>query len=231
MNEIQRQATMMALRQHELNVIANGANWIALKRPWWRAMWVECAELMDHFGTWEWWKDTAPDMPQVRLEMVDIFHFGLSAMIEEHSSMDAAVTGLLTSIDVGDRTDAPLRERFIMHVEAMSAWALNTHSFSAFHFFSAWAALGSDFKELYLLYMAKNVLNTFRQQHGYKSGTYQKVWAGREDNWHLVNVVANTPIDLSEDEFFKAVREGLKSLYYRLVVYGGNGGVQQSPNY
>ncbi len=36
---------------------------------------------------------------------------------------------------------------------------------------------------------AKNVLNIFRRDNGYKAGTYQKSWQGREDNEHLVSVI------------------------------------------
>ena len=43
-----------------------------------------------------------------------------------------------------------------------------------------------DFDALYRSYVGKNVLNFFRQDHGYKEGTYVKNWAGREDNEHLV---------------------------------------------
>lgn len=39
--------------------------------------------------------------------------------------------------------------------------------------------------EWFKQYTGKNVLNVFRQDHGYKAGTYIKVWDGREDNEHL----------------------------------------------
>jgi hypothetical protein len=39
-----------------------------------------------------------------------------------------------------------------------------------------------DLISLYRLYVGKNILNQFRQDHGYKEGTYIKVWNGEEDN-------------------------------------------------
>ena len=36
---------------------------------------IECGELMDHVS-YKWWKKQTPDMEQVRLEVVDIWHFG-----------------------------------------------------------------------------------------------------------------------------------------------------------
>jgi hypothetical protein len=35
---------------------------------------------------------------------------------------------------------------------------------------------------LYRLYVGKNILNQFRQDHGYKEGSYIKIWNGVEDN-------------------------------------------------
>jgi hypothetical protein len=43
--------------------------------------------------------------------------------------------------------------------------------------------------ELFRLYVGKNVLNHFRQDHGYKSGAYRKTWQGREDNAHLMEIL------------------------------------------
>jgi len=46
-----------------------------------------------------------------------------------------------------------------------------------------------SFDELYEIYVGKNVLNMFRQDNGYKEGTYNKVWSGREDNEHLADIM------------------------------------------
>ena len=32
------------------------ADWRSRGREWYRAIWIECAELMDHYGGWKWWK-------------------------------------------------------------------------------------------------------------------------------------------------------------------------------
>ena len=51
------------------------------------------------------------------------------------------------------------------------------------------AALPMDYAELYALYIGKNMLNRFRQNNGYKSGEYRKLWQGREDNEHLIELL------------------------------------------
>ena len=54
---------------------------------WYRAAWIECAELMDHAG-YKWWKHADPDMEQIQLEVVDIWHFGMSSMICQCENLD-----------------------------------------------------------------------------------------------------------------------------------------------
>ncbi|MED5520192.1 MAG: dUTP diphosphatase, partial [Pseudomonadota bacterium] len=53
--------------------------------------------------------------------------------------------------------------------------------------------------------------NFFRQDNGYKEGTYVKVWEGREDNEHLVEVM--DALDLTKPKFSDLVYEGLRSRY------------------
>ena len=45
------------------------------------------------------------------------------------------------------------------------------------------------FESLYVSYVGKNVLNFFRQDHGYQNGTYRKTWGGKEDNEILVEII------------------------------------------
>ena len=76
-----RDAILNMLRmQHRMNTRVH-EDWIAQKFEWYRATWIECGELMDHVG-YKWWKKQTPDMEQVRLEVVDIWHFGMSALFE-----------------------------------------------------------------------------------------------------------------------------------------------------
>ena len=45
--------------------------------------------------------------------------------------------------------------------------------------------------ELYELYIGKNILNKFRQNHGYKEGSYIKEWNGKEDNVVMQEILAS----------------------------------------
>ena len=43
--------------------------------------------------------------------------------------------------------------------------------------------------DIYSLYIGKNCLNQFRQDNGYKDGTYIKIWDGEEDNIFMHNAI------------------------------------------
>ena len=73
----------MAQMQDAHNTLVH-AQWRTQGYAYYRAIWVECAELLDHFG-WKWWKKQDGDLAQVKLELVDIWHFALSEMLRQGS--------------------------------------------------------------------------------------------------------------------------------------------------
>jgi len=77
-------------------------------------------------------------------------------------------------------------------------------------------AAGMDFDDLYRQYVGKNVLNFFRQDHGYKEGSYIKLWQGREDNEHLVEILAELNSDTSN--FGDQVYQSLLQRYQQVSV-------------
>ncbi|PIW77143.1 MAG: hypothetical protein CO000_08525, partial [Piscirickettsiaceae bacterium CG_4_8_14_3_um_filter_44_38] len=56
-------------------------------------------------------------------------------------------------------------------------------------FFNSCQIAELSFEQLYQIYMAKHVLNRFRQDHGYKEGTYLKIWNGKEDNVVMFEII------------------------------------------
>lgn len=59
-------------------------------------------------------------------------------------------------------------------------------------FFIILNELGFSNHDLYKLYLMKNILNIFRQQHGYAEGQYRKNWNGKEDNEVLMQIMNNS---------------------------------------
>lgn len=180
--------------------------WISQNFEWYRAAWIECGELMDHFG-YKWWKKQVADRDQVRLEIVDIWHFGMSALFREGKSIDTIAEQIVADIDDFVATDAGVREA----TEAVALSALQTQGFSVSAFWQLMYAAELDFQTLYRSYVGKNVLNFFRQDHGYQEGTYIKDWQGREDNEHLVELLAE--LDSSREDFSELVYQSLQQRY------------------
>ena len=74
-----RMLQTMSEMQEEHNQLVH-AQWREQGFRFYRAIWVECAEMLDHFG-WKWWKKQDPDIDQVKLELVDIWHFAMSELM------------------------------------------------------------------------------------------------------------------------------------------------------
>ncbi len=176
--------------------------WLTQGYEYYRAVWVECAELLDHFG-WKWWKKQESDLNQVKLEIVDIWHFGLSDLIRA-DELENAVPVLLAVSARSKRSVGAFR----LAVDSLTENTLARRAFTIEPFAAVLEALPMPFAELFELYVGKNVLNNFRQDLGYKTGEYLKLWYGREDNEHLIDVLRelNCPADAVPGEVYRALQ-------------------------
>lgn len=211
---MREQLKEMLQLQDRLNLTVD-PNWLTAKYPWHRAIRVEAAELTDHLG-WKWWKKQEPDWDQARLEVVDIWHFMLSMFLQDaQGSVDTAVQIFEAGMDVGDREIFDvLGKKFCLagltlheSVDVLSMFASLNYCFPKL-FEQVMTGVGLTWTELHRQYIAKNVLNLFRQAHGYKDGTYVKVWDGREDNEWLADLMRYTPTASAE-----ALMQRLEVLY------------------
>jgi dimeric dUTPase (all-alpha-NTP-PPase superfamily) len=203
--------TMLTM-QHNMNTRVH-ENWIAQRFEWYRAVWIECGELIDHYG-YKWWKKQAHDVEQVRLEIVDIWHFGMSALFEVNKPVAQIADEIEQALDSHGASGLGVPEA----TEAVALYSLQTKSFSPGLFSDLMAAADMDFDDLYTAYVGKNVLNFFRQDHGYKEGTYIKSWQGREDNEHLAELV--TTLDHGAEDFADQVYQALEGRYRELALAG-----------
>lgn len=188
--------TMLEM-QDSMNALVY-ADWRERRFPWYRAIWTESAEMLEHIG-WKWWKDVGveADVAQVKLELVDIWHFGMSILIQNAQSSQYAEIAIqignpLFEPNAGAQTDIrSALETFVAHT-------LVDKHFHVQQFARLMALIGMSFDELYLMYVGKNVLNKFRQENGYKTGKYKKNWKGREDNIALIEIISTLNKDSSE---------------------------------
>ena len=200
--------------QSHLNRVIN-PDWLGAGYFWQRAILVEAVELLEHIG-WKWWKKQGEfDQDQAHLELVDIWHFILSERLARCGgdvNKAASDLALESQTPVGfihgpyfiiDLAHADLRRSVELLGAAAAFGEVSMPAFCA-----VMNRLQLTWTRLHELYLAKNVLNLFRQSHGYKEGTYIKTWQGQEDNVVLANLIAARPESTAEQLFAK-----LESIY------------------
>jgi dimeric dUTPase (all-alpha-NTP-PPase superfamily) len=179
--------------------------WRANNYEWYRAIWVECAEMLDHHG-WKWWKHQEIDVAQVQLELVDIFHFGLSLRLMAGNSVDEISAHLAEEL-----TKNSAENDFKIALENLASAAVSQKAFDGIAFADCMRLMNMDLDELFRQYVGKNTLNFFRQDHGYKDGSYIKIWHGEEDNEVLAKLVST--LDASDENFQKNLYQALEEKY------------------
>ncbi|MGI9288825.1 MAG: dUTP diphosphatase [Pseudomonadales bacterium] len=179
--------------------------WIQQGYAYYRALWLECGELVEHYG-YKWWKKQTPDMQQVQLEVVDIWHFGLS-MLFDGRTVDEIAAALDEELQQGEVAELGVLDA----TEALAEATLATRKFSIVKFWSLLRAAEMNADILYRSYVGKNVLNFFRQDNGYQEGSYIKLWQGREDNEHLVEL--SEQLDADSDSYAQDLYAALTKRY------------------
>ena len=211
----QQLATMLDLQQ-KMNAKVN-PDWINAGYGFMRAAMVESVEAIEHHG-WKWWKAQEKDLPQLQMECVDIWHFALSHILIEYQGDVKASAKVIaqqlsesvTSLSFDGHTYEFAQQDLLTNLELMTGLAA-ARRFNVSLFMTIIAQCDMSTDTLFEQYVGKNILNFFRQDHGYKEGTYIKEWAGREDNEHLVDVL--TALDSTLDNYADAVYEQLSLRY------------------
>jgi hypothetical protein len=196
-------------------------DWVNSAYPYLRAVVIEAAEAMEHHG-WKWWKKQSLDLPQLQMELIDIWHFLMSELLLQHKgNRSAASTVLLEAAAIDPRTSTvhfdntpyplgslPLLDKLQLLAATSAAGRVEIPLFAA-----TMVDCKVDWEELFRQYTGKNVLNFFRQDHGYKEGSYRKVWDGREDNEHLVEIMQ--ALDAHSDDYQQRLYDSLKQRYLK----------------
>lgn len=202
---MQQQLTTMLEMQDRMNRKVH-PQWITQDFAWYRALWIECGELMEHYG-YKWWKRQQPDQEQVRLEIIDIWHFGMSMRFDGDKGPQQIAADMIDEL----KTEPPRVLELRVAVEELAGHALVKRRFCVSRFWSLINAAELDMDQLFAAYVGKNVLNFFRQDHGYKEGTYRKQWQGREDNAHLAEILAG--LDSNVPDYAEQLYTALQSRY------------------
>jgi len=216
MNQIEQ----MFLLQMQLNNQTNGQVWIKgytkenRQISWYRGIYMEVAEAIDSFN-WKHWKNIndEPDWDNIRVELVDIWHFVMSESIRindqsyANKHLDMKAKG-----DYDTDTLISLLEKMLkLSVVSSIDKEINNIREITDTFFIIISHLVIDVEDLYKRYVVKNQLNTFRQQNGYKDGSYIKIWGGVEDNVVAFDIMNMNP-KITPTELY----DKLDSIYSKL---------------
>ncbi|WP_372998166.1 dUTP diphosphatase [Sulfurimonas sp.] len=223
---------LMLQLQAQLNDATNGDKWTkgvtknGKEINWKRCIYMECAEMIDSFS-WKHWKNINqdPDWENLQIEVVDVWHFIMSLAIENYSQTlrggieDLAIN--ISNLESFSRVDTK-NESFgsqaevIEKVESIMLASLGRGDLDLetliTDFFDLTLMSGLDLETLYRLYVGKNILNQFRQDNGYKDGSYIKEWDGVEDNIIMKNIWEKNS-DIKPDVLYKE----LTKLYLALT--------------
>jgi len=210
----------MFLLQQKLNDDTNGIDWENGYTKngkiinWKRCIYMECAELIDSFN-WKHWKDIEKPVnwENAVIEVVDIWHFVMSLALEDckvnrHKSIDRLARDITDIQGFENFTKEPNNINNANSMEIINDVEIIIHETTGFkvdiynsliqNYFSLSLKCGVNLSILYKYYIGKNVLNGFRQDHGYKEGTYKKVWDGKEDNVVMVSFLEDGNMGFDE---------------------------------
>lgn len=224
---------LMLQLQNQLNDATNGEEWTngitknGKVINWRRCIYMECAEMIDSFS-WKHWKNIHqdPDWANLQIEVVDVWHFIMSLAIEKYNrelkggiediAMMISDLEALHAIETGDEGHFALDEEIMEKVEELMIFSLSKEPLKLdamiISFFELVKMSGLNLDTLYRLYVGKNILNQFRQDNGYKDGTYIKVWDGEEDNVVMKRIWEENP-DVKPDALYRE----LTKLYHAVV--------------
>ena len=213
---------LMLQLQVQLNDATNGEDWTkgVTKNNkvinWKRCIYMECAEMIDSFS-WKHWKsiNKEPDWDNLQIEVIDVWHFIMSLAIEDYSrnlkgqiedlAINISQLESFSKIDTNN-DEFGKQDDVIDKVENLMRLSLSKETLMIEEligeFFDLVLLSGLDLETLYRLYVGKNILNQFRQDNGYKDGSYVKVWAGEEDNIVMKRVWEENS-NIKPDELYK----------------------------
>jgi len=211
--------------QQTLNDATNGANWEdgqtknGKKIDWRRCIYLEAAELIESYP-WKHWKniDANPDYENIKIEIVDIWHFIMSEALRLYKvEQIGTISDIANTITSMKGFDTFLQAKKTEQLDPYAEIALVEEMIRILFcnanidellisFLNMSSKLNLKLPELYELYIGKNILNKFRQNHGYKDGSYIKEWNGKEDNVMMQEILVSRN-DITPEALYTALEK------------------------
>ena len=215
----------MLTLQQQLNDATNGTGWEngltknGKQIDWRRCIYLEAAELIESYP-WKHWKniDASADYENIKIEAVDIWHFVMSEALRLYKiQSQGTIADLAEALRQQEGYEAFSAGQTPAHTDPYQEIAVVEDFVKALFcdapvevlvskFFAVAACSGLTLDTLYQLYIGKNILNTFRQDHGYKEGSYTKIWHHKEDNVVMQEILYSQS-DISPEALYAALEE------------------------
>ena len=187
---------LMLTKQISLNVKTNGSKWSrgfaqnGKEINWNLCIQMEASEIIDS-TPWKHWKDVNKgiDIDNIHIELVDIWHFIMSKMLEDGTSRaeicDVVYRYHKEALKNIINIEPYSTNMIVKYCNKLIAEAIKENKPLILHpqgteyllsFFEFCNHVGLSYQHLYDLFNAKQVLNQFRQDNGYQSSHYKKMW-------------------------------------------------------
>jgi hypothetical protein len=187
---------LVMLQLQRMNNDRMDEQWYSHRPPFLRAAIMAAADAMNQYG-YKWWEQKYPDIPKVRLALVDAFHFVISHEMLEHGRRDAELAKIAGELEnmFTVNLNIHLYEGldFAQKMDAFIARAAAGEAAMWPALFSAMADVGMEWEVLSRMSFSRNVLILFRQDYGHREGTYSQIWNGKEDAVHLEEIIESMP--------------------------------------
>lgn len=196
-------------------------NYLDEKLNWNSAIIPESGEMLDSLG-YKWWKKQVIDMDNVKVEAIDLLHFVISETMQlfydipstKNKFLEKTIDELAYAFEddieyfnnFNNKTLIDLVEQFVLSDKGERRFLLLKVIFNR---------LEMSNEDIYIAYIVKNCLNKFRQDNGYKDGTYIKMWNGVEDNVIAYTIAKEWGAD---EELFHHLSLDLDSYYKENVL-------------
>lgn len=202
--------------------------------PYYRAANIELFESIVEIG-FKWWKgEQAYSTSKVIQELVDALHFVISDHIRHKINRSSRPEESALSICVSSLTGIPTPEISKIGRLVGARWTPDMSELSLVDICEqalydylltgkasiGWLAilferLGVSPDQIFGYYLAKNTLNKFRTANGNGEGTYDQIWADREDSDFLQDFVEQT-VEKGEPISVESIESYLGRVYTEL---------------
>jgi len=215
--------------QTTFNNETNGDVWVTgvtqegREIDWVLCMAMELMEAIDSTTAWKHWKslDLPADMDNVKIEVVDVFHFLISYCIVNDGldilsgeiGDDELLAESISKMSVLDTLKELLNLTMLLnYVTGENETRLLLSDLVQVFMMLLDKIDGFSLEEAYKLYIGKNALNKLRQSNNYKGlpdngPAYVKSWDGSEDNVWLTNYMNTEGVDVSYEGTYEALSD------------------------